>query len=126
MKTVHYSISHLGVPVGEVDLDPTETAIGELVPAAGYSAIRDTIRSASRALWATGFFDPAAAGEKVDPAALGRAAALPLELRDDTGVFVPADFINIVERPAPGDPPVVFVRFRLAPSQVPSIQRHTP
>jgi len=122
---MRYSISHLGVPIGDVDLSPTETAVGELVPVAGYSAIEETVRAGSRALWAAGFLSVNGAGAEVDPVALGRAAALTLELRDDRGALVPADFINIVERPTPGEPPIVFVRFRLAPSQVPSI-RNTP
>jgi hypothetical protein len=119
---MRFLISHLGVPIGDVDLPATETAVGELVPSDGYIAIRDTIRSASQVLWANGFLSEAG-GIGFDPSALSRAQALPLELRDEQGTFVPADFINIVERPSPSDPPVVFVRFRMAPSQVPSLRK---
>jgi hypothetical protein len=121
---MRFVISHLGVPIGNVDLPPAETAVGELVPADGYLAIRETIRSASRVLWASGFLADGD-GTEFDVSALSRAQALSLELRDERGACVPADFINIVERPAPSDPPVVFVRFRMAPSQVPS-PRHSP
>jgi len=116
---MRYSINHLGVPIGTVDLTTTETAIGELVPSTGYAAVQETVRSASESLWASGFLG-SGGSDKIDPAALNRAQALPLELRDERGAFVPADFINIVERQAKGEPPVVFVRFRLAPAQVAS------
>ena len=121
---MRFFISHLGVPIGEVDLTTTETAIGELVAAPGYDAIRPTIRAASEALWAVGFLGNST-GNDFDPAAFSRAQALSLELRDDRGAFVPSDFINIVERPAAGDPPVVFVRFRLAGAHVASVRKPT-
>jgi hypothetical protein len=120
---MRYSISHLGVPVGEVELTPTETAIGELMPVAGYESIRGVIRSASEVLWQNGFLGTTGGDQRFDPAALSRAQNLSLELRDDRGAFIPVDFINIVERPSAGDPPVVFVRFRLAHGHVASIPK---
>ena len=118
---MRFVIAHLGVPIGHVELPPTERAVGELTPADSYLAIRETIRAASQVLWANGFLGDGT-GIAFDTSSLARAQALSLELRDERGAFVPTDFINIVERPAPTDAPVVFVQFRMAPSQVPSVR----
>jgi hypothetical protein len=121
---MRFILSHLGVPIGELELPTTERAVGELEPAKGYLAIRETIRAASQVLWANGFLGEGT-GIAFDTSSLARAQALSLELRDERGAFVPADFINIVERPRPTDTPVVFVQFRMAPSQIPS-RRESP
>jgi hypothetical protein len=118
---MRYVVSHLGVPIGRVDLTQGDSAVGELVATAAYDAVRNTIRSASEVLWAIGFLGSGQTANNLDPAALGRAQALPLELRDERGVFVPTDFINVVERPSPAELPVVFVRFRLASANVAAI-----
>jgi hypothetical protein len=118
---VRYSISHLGIPIGEVELSPTETAVGELTPASGHDGISHIVRAASEALWARGFLGPGGGDPHFDPAVLSRAQDLSLELHDALGALVPVDFINIVERPGPCEPPVVFVRFRLAHGHVASV-----
>jgi hypothetical protein len=120
---MRYSISHLGVPIGDVELTPAETAVGELTCASGYEGIREVVRSASEALAANGFWGQPGRSVGVDPAAFRRAQNLSLELRDELGAFVPVDFINIVEGPATDAHPVVFVRFRFAHGHVASRPR---
>jgi hypothetical protein len=77
------------------------------------------ISSVSRSLWSVGFL---ASGTDVESLrrtpleVITRAAVLVLELRTEQGELVPTDFLNIVERPSVGMPPVVFARLRLAPS----------
>lgn len=117
---MNYTISHLGVPIGTVDLPPVETTAGLVTVTAAYAAVHATVLAASEVLWAAGFLaDHPCPTDSPDLSALSRAQALPLELRDELGVFAPVDFVNIVERPNPNEPPVAFVRFRHTSTAVP-------
>lgn len=124
-------VMHNGSPLGSVDLmqpslaadEPSAVAVGELRAGPGYDAVREVVRAASAELWRLGFlgeshYAPLFAATTPNPGALGRAADLPLELRDEHGIFVPADYINIIERPDLAGLPVVVARFRLAPGAV--------
>ena len=113
-------VAHQGIPIGRIEairLTTGDIAIGELECMSAYEALRPIIREASRSLWSVGFL---ASGIDVSRLSVApsdvreRAAELELELRDDTGVLIPTDFVNIVERPFVDMPPVVFARFRLA------------
>lgn len=121
-----FQILHRGVPIGHADLAVSELAVGEFVPNAGYVGIRDLILDASKSLWAMGFLSETPTQSPVMLHALSSAAMLKLELRDSVGALVPVDFVNIVERPDPKDPPVVFARFRLSGSPDPSIVHSGP
>ena len=112
---MRYWIYHQGIPLGSVNFTPGELAIGDFDAATGYEAVRAAIRHASEGLWAMGFFHPEGALHRRVPAEVfGHAARLPLELRDDNQRQIPADFVNIVERPHATERPVVFARFRHA------------
>jgi hypothetical protein len=104
------------VPVGRTRLTAAELAVGELTAEPGYAAIRDLIRRASQSLWSVGFLSSPSSDPITRPPfdVLARVIDLGLELLDENGTFVPTDFVNIVERPAPDVAPVVFVHFRLA------------
>ena len=120
---MRYTVSHQGVPVGTVELAPGETVAGELSATPAYKSIQAVVRAASEVLWAQGFLAAGQPATRIpDAAALSRAQSLPLELRDSHGGFVAADFVNIVERPGLGEPPVAFVRFRHAPAAEPATQ----
>ena len=120
---MRYTVSHQGVPVGTVELAPGETVAGELSATPAYKSIQAVVRAASEVLWAQGFLAAGQPPTRIpDAAALSRAQSLPLELRDSRGGFVAADFVNIVERPGLGEPPVAFVRFRHAPAAEPATQ----
>ena len=120
------SVYHNGVPIGDADLGAGELVVAEFEPNQAYSSVQLLIREASKALWGLGFFDPEAVSSRVPVEVLGRAARLPLELRDEHGKLVPADFVNIVERPAADSQPVVFTRFRHAHAGVPSTLQPPP
>ena len=109
-------VTYRGVPVGRVRLARNELAIGELQVERGYLAIRELIRRASESLWAVGFLSLgwSPAPSQVPLEVVTQAADLELELRDETGALIWTDFVNIIERPDPADPPVVFARLRLA------------
>jgi len=96
-------------------------------PNDAYLSVRGLIREASVALWNMGFFHPEGFHPRTSTealsATLGRAAQLSLELRDAAGRLVPADFVNVVERPHSEEGPMVFVRLRHAHSGVPSTLR---
>ena len=115
-------VTHHGVPVGRIEalrLTTGDLAVGELECMSAYAALRPTIWEASRSLWSVGFLNSGADVTRMAPAppeVRERAAELELELRDERGVLVPTDFVNIVERPFVDMPPVVFARLRLAPA----------
>ena len=120
---MRYTVSHEGVPVGTVELAPGETVAGELAATPAYKSIQAVVRAASEVLWSQGFLATGQPAARIpDAAALARAQSLPLELRDSSGGFVAADFVNIVERPGLGEPPVAFVRFRHAPAADPAVR----
>lgn len=109
---MEFTVTNQGVPLGRVDLTPAGLVVAELAPLPGYASVRGTIREASGFLWRMGLLaDRPQPGASLDPAALERAASLPLELRDASGSFVAADYINILERPEPADPPLLVARF---------------
>ena len=114
------SVYHKGVPIGDAHLVGSELAIAEFEPNAAYGSVQPIIREASRALWALGFFHPEGVSPRLPAEVLGTASRLPLELRDDHGKLIPADFVNLVERPAPGARPVLFTRFCHVHAGVPS------
>ena len=120
---MRYWVHHQGVPLGTVDLADGDLVVADFEPSDAYLSVRGTIREASVALWSMGFFHPEGAQPRISVEALGRAAKLPFELRDSEGRLIPADFVNVVERPHTEDSPVVFARFRHAHSGVASIVR---
>jgi hypothetical protein len=67
------------------------------------------------------FFNPKEFSRGYQLKRLGGLPHCRLELRDADGRMVPADFVNIVERPHNHVGPVVFVRFRQAHASVPSV-----
>ena len=113
-------VAHHGVPLGRVEalrLADGDLAVGELDCLPAYDALRPTIWEASRSLWSVGFLASGADIARMSPApseVRERAAELQLELIDEEGALVPADFVNIVERPFVEMRPVVFARLRLA------------
>ena len=118
---MRYWVYHQGVPLGIVDLTGGELVVAEFEPSDAYLSVRSTIREASVALWSMGFFHPEGVQQLVSVEAPGRAAKLSFELRDAEGKLIPADFVNVVERPHTEDGPVLFVRFRHAHSGVASV-----
>lgn len=119
MTATECVITHQGVPVGLVEL-PAEGDRFTLAvqPLAGYSAVREMVRSASVAL-----ADVALGRHPVDPRALERAVILggALELRDRAGVLVPADYIELTDWPG-GTPSVAaFIRLRESHAPVPAV-----
>lgn len=114
---------HQGVPLGSCHLTGGELSVAEFEPTDAYASVRGTIRDASVALWHMGFFHAEGVHPRIPVEVLGKAARLSLELRDAEGRLVPADFVNVVERPHTEEGPVVFVRFRHAHSGVPSALR---
>ena len=115
-------VTHHGVPIGRIEalhLTAGDLAVGELHCLLAYDALRPTIWEASRSLWSVGFLASGVDVTRMSPAPAEvreRAAELELELRDEKGVLVPTDFVNIVERPFVEMPPVVLARLRLAPA----------
>ncbi|HEY2855114.1 MAG TPA: hypothetical protein VGJ18_19815 [Gemmatimonadaceae bacterium] len=112
-------ITHPGMPVGVVELPGEGDRFTVAVqPLAGYSALRDLVRSASIAL-----ADVALGRDPVDAFALRRAAILggALELRDRAGTLVPADYVELTEWPG-GTPPVgAFIRLRESHASIPAV-----
>lgn len=110
---MQFTVTHQGVPLGRAELTPNGLAVAELAPLPAYESVRGTIRAASEFVWRMGVLADQSqpAGVTLDPAALGRAASLPLELRDQAGAAVSADYINILEYPDPADAPLVVARF---------------
>jgi hypothetical protein len=108
---MRFIVVQRGVPIGETELMPGDLSIGDLSPNSAYEAVRPTIRSASEALWALGFF-PGGTNGRVSAEALGRAARLDFDLLDSDGLSVAADWVNIVESPEPGRAPAVIARLR--------------
>jgi len=86
---MRYTITHTGVPIGEVDLDlSAELAAADVLPLAGYEAIRPDVQAVTIAMDVLGFMGPfarplraAAAADLaagIDPrAALARGRARP-------------------------------------------------
>jgi hypothetical protein len=125
MATVRYTITHRGVPIGSADVElgpELVTAPVQLMPA--YEGVRSIIRAATDALRELGFPGPPGASDisQSRGAALGRAATLGrhLELRDDQGVVVAADFVELMDGVATDAEVTVWVRARLAPSVMPA------
>jgi hypothetical protein len=117
------AVYHNGVPIGEADLRGGELVIAEFEPNAAYAGVQPVIREASEVLWSLGFFHSEGTRPRLPAEALGRAARLPLELRDAQGKQLAADFVNLVERPGAGAAPVLFARFRHAHAGVPAALR---
>ena len=121
---MRYQVYHQGVPIGSSELAPSELTVTPFEPNDAYLSVRGVIREASVALWKMGFFHPEGFYPRTTlealTVALGEAARLPLELRDAHGKLVPADFVNVVERPDTEEDPAVFVRMRHAHGGVPS------
>jgi hypothetical protein len=126
---VRFTITHRGVPVGDVELDfgGDELTVGLVRPLAGYAAVRPIVRAATDALRNDGF--PGLAADPVSPSvgegALGRNAALgrALELRDERGALVPTDFIDLAEWPGEATEITTWVRVRHAAAAVPAAGR---
>jgi len=103
---VPYTITHQGVPIGNVELDPAQTrSAAAVAPLPAYDAIRPIVLAASLALRAAAVSTGDA--DVVSRSALDRGAALgkDLELRDARGELVPTDFIELAEWP--GEDPEV-------------------
>ncbi len=123
-----YTITHRGVPVGEVESLPA----GELVtlvvkPLPGYESLRTMVRAASAAL-ANVALPSAAPAVPENQEALRRGAEIgrELELRDSSGALVPADFVELTEWPG-GDPEVAaLARFRDSHAAVRAVVRRPP
>lgn len=117
---MRFTITHTGVPVGTVELEPQPAVVaGPVEPLGAYAALRPLVSAASAALQHLGF--PAAAGEPGTPipppsVALGRAAALgrELELRDRDGALIPTEFVELVEVADVPTRLVALVGFRAA------------
>ena len=105
-------VYHQGVPLGSADLPSGELAVAHFEPSEAYLSVRGLIREASAALWNVTSGYPEGFQAHVSTEALTAAAQLPLELRDDEGRLIAADFVNLVERPHTEEGPVVFARFR--------------
>jgi len=116
-----FTITHQGVPLGTVELDPAQQRVAAAVATLpAYEAIRPIIQAASAALRAA-----AVGGGEADTGsrdALQRGAALgkDLELRDSAGELVPTDFIELAEWP--GEDPEVraWIGFRGVPAAQPA------
>ena len=135
---MRYTITHQGVPVGTVDLEPSgDVAAGSVAPLPAYDALRPVARAATVALRNLAPIgprppDPPLFGQRdPDPAAAAAQEALrrgadlgrSLELRDPTGALVPADFVELTDWPG-GHPEVaVLVRFRGAHPGGPAVRR---
>ena len=117
------SVIHQGVPIGSAQLTGGELVIAEFEPNQAYSAVRPVIREGSQALWSMGFFHSEGIHPRMPVEALGRAARLSFELRDAENKLIPADFVNLVERPEAGSSPALIIRFRHAHAGVPSTLR---
>lgn len=129
---MRYTVSHKGVPIGEVELDlSAELAAADMVPLAGYEAVRPDVQAVTLAMDVLGFMGPFArplrAAVAADLAAgvaprdaLARGAELgrELELRDPRGAPVAVDWIELMD--FAGSPPEIaaWVRVRTAPSAV--------
>ena len=120
---MRYWLHHHGVPIGSVELERGELAIGDFEPVDAYQSIRGVIRDASAAIWSIGFLHHEGLQPRVSADFLGAAARISLELRDADGKLVPVDWINVIERPDANARPVVFARFRHAHAGVASALR---
>lgn len=111
---MQYTVQHLGVPIGTVELTAGELSAGTMLSAPGYATIQQTVREASIALLQLGFYGAAArdfgAPEAPESAALAAAAKLPFELRNAAGEEAPTTFVNLIE-PSGDSRVVVLARF---------------
>ena len=130
--TALYTITHRGVPVGNVALPPSGARVTVAVaPLPGYEAIRPLVRRASRALYAVALGAPGTPVPRplASETTLGRAAELGrvLELRDAAGALVPTDFIDLTDWPGGAPEVAAIIGLRdshaqhPAPSPVPRI-----
>jgi hypothetical protein len=123
---MQYVVTHLGVPIGAVELEDSELAVGQLEPFDAYEAVRTTIPRGSVSLGRTLRGPTAPPLEPDDKSvaiaeSVGEAAALRFELRDDRGNQVATDFVNVIEthvEPVGVVSIGVFARFRGAPTGV--------
>jgi hypothetical protein len=127
-----YTLRHDGTAIGFVELPARELAAARLVPVDHYATIEQTVREATAAFLELGVFGAAALPIGHGAArilrlrrALARANRLRLELIGDTGEVVHANFINVLETPADGQP-VVVAGFGLAPALVGAALLATP
>lgn len=111
--TPSYTIKHRGVPVGNIDLPSSRERVAVAVaPLPAYDAIRQLVRSASRALSSVAL--GASSAPDLPPmasrSALARAAELgrSLELYDAAGALVPTDFIDLTDWPG-GNPEIAAI-----------------
>lgn len=119
---MRYTITHYGVPIGTVELDPSaERAMGPVSLLPAYAAIRPLVQAATDALSGV-TAEPGDAAAEERAAAFGRAAALGrvLEVRDERGVAVAADYVELHDRPGAKPEVVAAVGFRGAPAHVPA------
>lgn len=102
---MRYTITYRGVPVGRADLNlGPELVVAEVTPLRAYDAIRPDVRAATVALHRAGFLAAApqrdvSAAPHMLVGALGRGAEIgrELELRDDCGAAVAADFVELMD-----------------------------
>ncbi|MCC6245669.1 MAG: hypothetical protein IT353_22750 [Gemmatimonadaceae bacterium] len=108
---MQYTVQHRGVPMGRVELTAGELRAGTMTAAAGYAAIRQTVREASMVLLQLGFYGAASrdidAPDASASSSLAAAANLTFELRSADGAEVPTTFVNLIE--PPGDARVVVL-----------------
>ena len=125
---MRFTITHQGVPVGELELPSGGERVAVPVdPLPAYESIRPLVRAASIALSQVAL---AGTGETALPpvrsqTALHRGAELgrALELRDATGALVPTDFIDLTDWPG-GEPAVAaIVGLRDSHAARPAVER---
>ena len=114
----HCTITLRGVPIGEAAFDPA----GELITVPvhtlpAYGAIRPIVRAASLALADAALGRDGSTPDLRAGAELGRS----LELRDQSGALIAADFVDLTEWPG-GNPEVAaIIRLRHAFGPVPAV-----
>jgi hypothetical protein len=117
-----FTITHHGVPIGLIESLPAEERITIGVqPLPGYAPLQELVRAASRALADTALSRPTPASAPV-ASALRRGAELgrELELRDEAGALVPADYIELTDWPG-GEPEIAaLIRLRDAHAGAPA------
>lgn len=119
-----FTVRHLGVPIGNVQLTADATvSAGQLTPTPAYAAIRDVVREGSNALLQVGFFGALAqlSNSGAPVPALRAAAALSLDLVDDAGNDVAATFVNLIE-PPDDNQVVVLARLSHSYSRTPAMR----
>jgi hypothetical protein len=124
---VPYRIVHLGVPIGEVDLDlGKDPAAGTVTPLPGYAALRNQVRAATRSLRAFGIGLPTGTPPNPNDLAAGAALGRELELRDEQNALVKTDFIELCDWEGEPLGVTVWVRARGALAGTPGTRRRSP